>query len=364
MMIRPLKPVFRFITRPFRRVKVFLKQRAGWLGMPKILPYRGYGNLEEVFIMGSVVEDKGLVKPQEWTKIWQNVLATIKRFSSDEIPGVRVRATFHGITGETVTDEYGFFSFHFKMGNRLAGQADEDWHKVTFELLDQVVEDQPQTSATGEILVIRPDTKRIIVSDIDDTVLVSHSTQTLRKLRLMLFKNARTRTPFPGVPEFYKALKEGAYRSSRHPFFYVSSSEWNLYDLLDDFFAFNDIPRGVFLLRKLTYSIFKFWKSGQGNHEHKYEKIKSLLEFFSEQRFILIGDSGQRDPEIYKRLATEYPGRIESIYIRKVGSKPYFTNIQKIQTTLQEISTDYLQVEDTSDAVKHASEKGYIIRNS
>lgn len=358
--MKPLKPVFKFITRPFRRLRVYLKQRAGWLGIPKILPYRGYGNSSRVFINGMVIEDKGLSKPKDKAKIWQNILATLKRFSSDEIPGVKVQAQFLGLTAEAETDEYGFFEFIFNVEDIGISLLELDWHPVHFELLDQVVEEQPPTKAIGEVLIISPKKKRIIVSDIDDTILVSHSTQTMRKLRLMLFKNALTRTPFPGIPSFYRALKIGKNKSSDYPFFYVSSSEWNLYDLLEDFFSFNEIPKGVFLLRKLEYSIYKFWKSGQGNHEHKYEKIKFLLTFFPEQKFILVGDSGQRDPLIYRRLATEFPGRIESIYIRKIGSRVHSENIQQLHNQLEEVSTEYLQVENTSDAVLHAYKKGFI----
>jgi phosphatidate phosphatase APP1 len=176
----------------------------------------------------------------------------------------------------------------------------------------------------------------------------------------MLLKNALTRLPFPGVAEFYKALAEGKTSREKHPFFYVSSSEWNLYDLLDDFFSFNQIPKGVLLLRKLNHSIYKFWKSGGGNHEHKYEEIKMLLEFYLNQKFILIGDSGQQDPLIYSQIAEEYPGRIETIYIRRIHSKTFLDKKKNIAEKLRKIGTDYVETKDTIEAVRHASEKGYI----
>jgi phosphatidate phosphatase APP1 len=358
--MKPLKPVFKFIRKPFKRFKVFLKQKAGWLGIPRIVPYRGYGSTDEIQLQGMVIEDKGLSKPMDREKTWQNILATLKRFSSDEIPGVKIRAEFLGLSAETETDENGFFTFRFDVKKIKDTILADHWHPVDYELLDQVVEDQPQTRARGEVRIVSPEESRIIVSDIDDTVLVSHSTQTLRKLRLMLFKNALTRTPFPGVANFYNALEMGPEKRSFYPFFYVSSSEWNLYDLLEDFFTHNDIPKGVFLLKKLEHSIYKFWKSGGGNHEHKYEKIKTLLKLFLHQKFILVGDSGQRDPLIYRRLADEFPGRIEAIYIRKVGSKVHFENIQKLHAQLQELQTEYLQVEHTRDAATHALEKGFI----
>jgi phosphatidate phosphatase APP1 len=355
-----LKPVFKKIKKPFKWIKVFLKQKLGWLDTPRIIPYKGYGNERDVFIRGMVIEDKGLEKPKDRQKFWHNLLATIKRFSSDEIPGVRVKAELLNTSLITETDDLGYFSFHFRLPAKADVLLTKPWHVVHFELLDEIIENQPEIHATGEIRIISPDQGRIIVSDIDDTVMISHSTQTFRKLRLMLFKNALTRIPFSNIAEFYSALAKGKDGQSDHPFFFVSSSEWNLYDLLEDFFHFNKIPKGVFLLRELNYNIFKFRKSGGGNHEHKYEKIKSLLEFYPGQNFILIGDSGQYDPEIYSRLAIEFPGRIEAIYIRKIRSKSLAEREKELYQKLLKTTTSYMEIKDTHEAAYHASENGYI----
>ncbi len=351
-----IKPAFKKIRNPFKKVKIFLKQKAGWLGHPKILPYKGYGNNNDMYVNGIVMEDKGLEKPKKKQNLWQNILAMIKRFSGDELAGVRVKATFLGVTQIAETDEKGYFSFYFDIRKK---EIDKTWNFIHFELLDTVIEDQFPVQATGEVMIISQQQQRIIISDIDDTVLISHSTQMLRKLRLMLSKNALTRLPFPGVVKFYQALAKGEKLQENHPFFFVSSSEWNLYDLLDDFFSFNQIPKGVLLLRKLNHSVYKFWKSGGGDHKHKYWEIRWLLEFYPDQKFILIGDSGQQDPSIYTQIAEEYPGRVETIYIRRIRSKTFNKNIHFI-TKLKDTGTDYIETEDTYEAAKHASKKGYI----
>lgn len=357
-----IKPIFKQIRKPLKRFKIYLKQKAGWLGQPKILPYKGYGNATDAFISGMVIEDKGLAKPKDKQRFWQNILAAIKRFSGDEIAGVRVRATFSGETQMMETDELGFFSFHFE--NRDKNWITKTWYTVHFELLDTVVKNQADVHATGEIMIVHPQQHRIIVSDIDDTVLISHSTQTLRKLRLMLMKNALTRLPFPGVAQFYRSLARKNDQQTNHPFFFVSSSEWNLYDLLEDFFSFNQIPKGVILLRKLEHSIYKFWKSGGGNHEHKYNEIKALLGFYPAQKFILIGDSGQQDPVIYSRIALEFPGRIEAIYIRKIRSRSFLNSSEDFYKKLENAQTTYLEVKDTTEASRHAVEHGFIETDS
>jgi len=226
------KPILKGVKKPFKLFKIYLKQKAGWLGTPRILAYRGFGNDKHVYIRGMVIEDKGLEKPVDKQHVWRNILAMIKRFSSDQIPGVKVEATFLGMKTVAETDELGFFSFYFHVQDISAAILKRDWHTVEFSLLDEIVENQPLITAKGEVRIVSPNEKRVIVSDIDDTVLVSHSTTTFQKLRLMLFKNAIMRVPFKGVASFYCALERGVEKDAFHPFFYVSSSEWNLYDLL------------------------------------------------------------------------------------------------------------------------------------
>ena len=337
-----------------------MKQKAGWLDVPKILPYRGYGNETDVFIQGMVIEDKGLSKPKDSQRFWQNLISTLKRFSSDEIPGVRIKAEFMGAEQIKETDDMGYFDFHFHFEDKQKELLTKSWQTIHFELLDEIVEDQPHIYATGEARIISPDEKRIIISDIDDTVMVSHATQTLRKLRLMLFKNALTRVPFRGVVEFYDHLVKGKDRQQNHPLFFVSSSEWNLYDLLEDFFSVHRLPKGVLLLRRLNNSIYKFWKSGGGNHDHKYEKIKTLLNFYPSINFILIGDSGQRDPMIYTRLAKKFPHRVEAIYIRRIRSRSYIEENENIYEQMASVSTAYLEVQSTQEAADHAAKQGYV----
>jgi phosphatidate phosphatase APP1 len=213
------KPILKGVKKPFKLLKLYLKQKAGWLGTPKILAYRGLGNDQHVYINGMVIEDKGLEKPVDKQHVWTNILATIKRFSSDQIPGVKVEAKFLGMTSIAETDELGFFSFYFSVKDVSPNLLNRDWQTVEFVLLDEIVENQSSVTAEGEVRIVWPNEKRVIVSDIDDTVLVSHSTSTLRKLRLMLFKNALMRIPFKGVPSFYCALERGAEKDAFHPFF-------------------------------------------------------------------------------------------------------------------------------------------------
>ena len=121
-----------------------------------------------------------------------------------------------------------------------------------------------------------------------------------KMIRIAYMGNAHSRKPFLGVEPFYKALQQGQEQSEGNPIFYVSSSPWNMYDLFDKFMSLNNIPNGPILLRDIELSpdnLTSFSHEG-----HKKEQIEPIFQRFPELPFILIGDSGQKDPEVPSRI--------------------------------------------------------------
>ena len=96
----------------------------------------------------------------------------------------------------------------------------------------------------------------------------------------------------------------------------MSSSPWNLYDLLVDFLDLNGIPAGPLMLR--DFGLRYEPTAGSGHLGHKLKEMRQILQAYPQLQFILIGDSGQEDPEIYREVVKEFPGRILAIYIRDV----------------------------------------------
>lgn len=358
---KPFIKLAKKVKSPFRKLKLEIKQELGWLGVPQILPYRGFGNENIVYLRGSVLEDKGLCTPEVKDTIWENMIAMLKRFVSDEIPGVKLRATFMGESKEVETDEKGFFEVKFIPKFKADPKIDaaDAWQPIELELLDEVVPNQEDVKATGQVMLLTHQSDFGVISDVDDTILISKATNALKKIRLMLFKNAHSRLPFEGVAAFYKALQDGI-SNNYNPIFYVSSSEWNLYDLLVDFCRVRGIPKGPFLLQTLEDDWYKFWKSGGGNHSHKVDKIRHILNTYHDLNFILIGDSGQKDAEIYSKIVNEFPKRILAIYIRDVSKKQRQREIKTIGEGIEHTGVEMLLVKDTQEAAKHAIERGFI----
>jgi len=195
-----------------------------------------------------------------------------------------------------------------------------------------------------------------VISDMDDTVLQSEITSFIRAARLMLLENARTRLPFPGVAAFYRALERGGRGDESNPIFYVSSSPWNLHDVIADFLDAQEIPVGPMLLRD--------WDIGRDmmrTRDYKRSQIREILATYPALPFILVGDSGQEDPEIYGSLVNDHPGRILAIYIRNVSLHPERSeSIRRLAATVAAAGSTLLLADDTLTAARHAAAHGWI----
>ncbi len=338
----------------FDRTKFAIRKKLDLVKPVMIVPYRGYGNEQSVTLMGRVLEDTGLVKPAEEDSIWKNMVASFKRMASREIPFVRVQAVFHEHAQTVETDEEGYFSVTLPVDAAQLEPATA-WYPVQLRLLDTVVEEQGEVTATGEVLI--PDLKSDfgVISDVDDTVLVSDVGKLLKMFRRAFLENATARLPFPGVSAFYQALRVGSQEKSHNPFFFVSSSPWNLYDLLIDFFELQDIPQAPVLLRDLGMDDTMFVKEGHGTH--KLGNIRAILNTYPSLSFVLVGDSSQHDPEIYRQVVADYPGRILAIYIRDVTPDHRDVEIVQIGDALRAHQVDLVYCQHTEDAARHAVEK-------
>ena len=339
------------------RVKYGVKRRMGWVGPARILPYRGYGTPTHFLLTGRVVEDRPVVDPRREDSWWKNLKAMYYRFESDEIPGAPVRLRSGDAVRETVTDEEGFFRFAVHREQPLPD--DGLWHDVPLELIEPVsTRDTPETmTATGRVLVPRADSTLGLISDVDDTILRTHVTDALRMLRITLLGNVHTRLPFPGVAAFYRALHRGPAGSGENPVFYVSAGAWNLYDLLVAFLDINDLPAGPMLLRDFGLDREK-WVAG--DRMHKLHEVRRILRTYPHLPFVLVGDAGERDPQIYKRAVEEFPGRIRAIYIREGSHGGRTGEAEAVAMELREQGVDMLVVPDTTAAAVHAAESGLI----
>jgi phosphatidate phosphatase APP1 len=314
-------------------------------------PFRGYGTPTRLLLRGRVLRSTGLARSRLGDSTVDNLRNMFHRFESDEVPGALVAArTALGDQAEVRTDEEGYFQVSLDLTRPLADPR--VWEPVDLRLLEPPAA-AGVTHATGQVLVPR-DPQYAVISDLDDTVLRSHATSLWQMAKLTLLHNAHTRLPFEGVAGFYQALQRGRDGEAYNPVFYVSNSPWNLYDLLEDFLNLHGIPRGPLLLRDWSLRTLR------AGETHKLAAIEALLDAYPDLLVVLIGDSGERDPEIYRRVALGHPGRVLAVYVRDVAPERHAA-VRAIAAELAGHGVDLVFSPDTEAARRHALDHGLIV---
>ena len=335
----------------FDRFRFRLKRRFGLLDPFEILAYRGYGTPRELFLKGRVLEVSAITRSGQNDTAWNNLRNMARRFASDEVAGARVQGSFGRMKVEAVADEEGFFDARFELPQALAGPT--KWHPVELELLHPGSPDERAVRSTGQVLVLN-EARFGVISDIDDTVVRSSATNALKMAWIVLLNNAHTRLPFEGVAAFYEALQRGVGGQEYNPIFYVSSSPWNIYDVLEDFLNVHGVPPGPLFLKDWSLGVL-------GKHrDHKLDIIRSLLRTYPELPFVLIGDSGEEDPEIYRQAVREHPGRVRAIYIRDVTTAARDAEIRAIANEVRDLGVEMVLAPDTAVAAEHSASVGLV----
>jgi phosphatidate phosphatase APP1 len=325
----------------------------------QIITYRSYGTADRLYIKGRVLKDKGIVKATDKDTILRNLISMYKRLTTAEIPNARLKVNFQNRQHFAITDEEGYFTLELKT-NGVFNQNDL-WHEVEVELIDAPYAFTKNITSTANILVPPENAEYGIISDIDDTIVKTSATDIFAMARITFLNNALSRLPFAGVAEFYKSLQLGRNGKRNNPFFYVSSSPWNLYDLLIDFLDLNKIPEGPLLLR--DYGLDE--KPEDDNHSsHKLREITNILSAYPDLKFVLIGDSGQEDPKIYSEVVGLFPNRILAIYIRDVQLPERERVAINVAKGLSKTKVEMVIVDNTVEAAEHASKLGLILWES
>jgi phosphatidate phosphatase APP1 len=322
----------------------------------RIEAYHGYGTTERFFLKGRVVRDPGTRDLDADAGVVHNLKNTVRRALTDEVPYARVVARYGDAEIGCQADREGFFGLVLPLDE--PPPAGRRWHDVSLEVTDPEPRVAGGGSATARVLVPPADAEFGVISDIDDTVVRTEVTSVLRMLRIVLLTSAHTRMPFDHVDALYHALVRGSDGERQNPLFYLSSSPWNFYDLLEEFFRVHGIPEGPLFLRDWDFSPRKVLR--MGHSEHKLVRLRHLFDVYPDLRWVLIGDSGQEDPEIYLDAVREYGDRVRAIYIRHVASSRRGDEIRRLSSEARRAGVDMVLVDDKTEAAEHAADAGLI----
>lgn len=330
-----------------------IRTRAGLTGDPIVLTYRGRGHPDRVTLTGRVLERRRSRAADQADPWWRNAVAVLRRVASRELPGVPVTVSLADRQTTVTTDADGYWRAE------VTGLAlTPGWHRGTAELGPDAAQ---VGAAETEALVLPADAPIALVSDVDDTVVHSGITNLLSAARTLLFRNAATRTPWAGVAELYRRLADGLSPGpDQAPVFYLSTSPWNLYDLLVEFLDRTGLPRGPLLLMDWGLSGRGLLR-GEKNH-HKLERLDELLRDYPSMRLLLVGDSGERDAEVFRDVARAHPGRVVGVVIRNVTPvlDPHARGIRAALADLDGFGVPSTLCQDATSAAVFAREHGWV----
>jgi len=325
---------------------------------PVVKVYHGYGNATQMIVFGHIFSLSPLPRKKYRKNFWTNTFALLRSFMVVRVPGALVRLTWEGIVCEATTAKDGFFRFAWSPGRDMLPGI----YRVQVEYFERN-NGEVNVLAIGSGSVIIPHQNQFAyISDIDDTFLVSHSSKFRKRLYVLFTKNAHSRKPFEGVVNHYQLLANSyTTKENPNPFFYVSSSEWNLYDFIKEFTRKNNLPEGVYMLSQIK-RLSEVWKTGATKHATKFMRIARIFEAYPHQKFVLLGDDSQQDPTIYTGIVTHFPGRVVAVYLRHVYEK----NISDVRELIKKIEAAGVPVchfEHSKEAIKHSYQIGLIEGN-
>lgn len=350
---------------PFRAIRrclaVFARPMRGDEGRGGLVinSFRGCGSNREVYIMGRVFYQHGFGSSVPQGTFWRDVVDSVRRLLRDGVGGINVAVRFHDSHTIVSTDKDGYFRAHVAVDDAL--EPGRIWYEAELRVMDDFGD---PVKTTTEVYIPPPNVDFAVISDIDDTVMHTGVANKIFMLYRLFLEKADRRAAFPGVAAFYQALYRGPDGERERPLLYVSRAPWSIYEMLEEFFRINRIPAGpVLFLREWGMSLVRPFP--RRSKDHKRLVIRKMLEIYDELPFVLIGDSGQRDPEVYSTIVRENPTRIKAVYIRAVNDDAERDQaIQKLGEEISEAGSTLVLAEDTATMARHALSQGYISKEA
>lgn len=344
----------------FDRIRHKLKSHTGANGEVTVLPFRSHGTLTHLRVRGRVLQDLQQATPSSEDNAFRNLAAMYRRFGSKEVPGTRLEISVGDASEQVVADSEGYFEVRVARPDDHAD--DGEWIFAKVRIVHSPWGVPSIEDFRAPVLVPASTARYGIISDVDDTVLVTHARRRLSMILRTALGNAATRLPFRGVAELYQALRRGPDGTSANPFFYVSSSPWNLYDFLLDFFELNELPDGPFFLKDLGIGVEA--ASLRDHKSHKLDTVTSILETHSGLPFVLVGDSGEKDPEIYHEVVKRHPDRVAAVVIRDVTETERDREVEVVMSEISEMGVPATLAEDSAHAARVLAELSLVASDS
>lgn len=286
------------------------------LAGPAVLLTPVIGRSDSVVLQGRVLKEA----PSQGSSVLSR---NLRRLTAPNWEGAKVEVSFLGATATVTSGDDGGFEVTLQPPEGASFPAG-------FYLAEAKV---AGASARARVQVVADTTPFLVISDFDDTVAISHVTQAAKLMENALLKDSDSQQVVPGMAAFYGCLKA----PEAPAFALVSGSPVQFGSRVSSFLGRHGFPAFGVYLRDLGPSTLS---------NYKQPVIRRLLRQFP-QPVVLVGDSGEKDPEIYAQIREEFPGRVKAIYIRDAG-----------RTETASRFTDMVLFQNPSAAAEHAMKSG------
>jgi phosphatidate phosphatase APP1 len=293
-----LKPLFRVAQRLGQAWNdLRTRQARGGNYVAQVVAYRGYGTTRRVRVLGRVMYSRPGLHGSEDS--FNNFRGWVS-FTSVPIQNAEVTVEIGATRAVVRADSGGVVDAMVDV------ELEPGWHEVRMSAVDA-------EASVAQVRVVDPGTRFGIVSDIDDTVMVTALPRPFLALWNTFVLSERARTPTPGMAVLLDRL---ASERPEAPVVYLSTGPWNAAPTLQRFLGRNLYPAGPLLLTDWGMTPDRWFRSGR---EHKHENLERLRAEFPDIRWLLVGDNGQHDESIYAEFAARHPEHVAAVAIRQLS---------------------------------------------
>ncbi|WP_411721620.1 App1 family protein [Mycetocola sp.] len=278
-------------------VRDWLARRAvgrGWT--PAVIPYSGYASANIARVLGRVVLAPASVDPAARRGIpgWRRLLTL-------ECPGTEVQIEFSGVTLTVTSDEAGIIDARLSLDSPLStGTVKAQLHV------------NGRKPVPANVHVVNGESVRGVICDIDDTAWVTGISRPARAAWRTLRGTSASRQSVPGMARLLRAAIEGQQNPG---VVYLSNGPWNLVGPVSRFLEKNRFPSGAVLMTDWGITPTRWFRDGQ---KHKSSSLARLREELPHVTWVLVGDDGEHDPDLYGDMAKHHPDRVAAIALRQI----------------------------------------------
>lgn len=282
----------------------------------QVASFRGYASQDKLFIQGRISRFRTINNNPDASP-WEQLTDTVKRIFNTRIPDVSCEITLLGYTFYTTSNSAGYFTLET---NWPAAEIPDHscWLHAAIMILPSKEYHIQHNLVKGEILFISKNQKFIVISDIDDTLLLTgvRSLFYWKVLYNTFLKNLEQRRGIPGAPAFFQRLSQLKDQKDWQTYvFYISSTPRTLYDFVLTWLERCHFPKGPILLKDFGLSTLD---KGTFRFKSKLSWIRHVMSVFPSIPVVLVGDSGEKDFYLYQKLSREYPDKVKAILIRDI----------------------------------------------